>query len=73
MKKINVGFIGAGAFISSTHLKTAGEADFINIAAIHTDILSFKLYGIIPRKDIKARKFFLFLAMFSAIIGEESR
>lgn len=34
MKKINIGFIGAGAFISSTHLKTAGEADFINIAAI---------------------------------------
>ena len=34
MQKINVGFIGAGAFISSTHLKTAGETDFINIAAI---------------------------------------
>ena len=34
MKRINVGFIGAGAFISSTHLKTAGETDFINIAAI---------------------------------------
>ena len=34
MKKINVGFIGAGAFISATHLKTAGETDFINIAAI---------------------------------------
>lgn len=34
MKKVNVGFIGAGAFISATHLKTAGETDFINIAAI---------------------------------------
>ena len=34
MQKINVGFIGAGAFISATHLKTAGETDFINIAAI---------------------------------------
>ena len=34
MQKINIGFIGAGAFISATHLKTAGETDFINIAAI---------------------------------------
>ena len=34
MKKVNVGFIGAGAFISSTHLKTAGNTDFIRIAAI---------------------------------------
>ena len=34
MKQINAGFIGAGAFISATHLKTAGETDFINIAAI---------------------------------------
>ena len=37
MKRINVGFIGEGAFISSTHLKTAGETDFINIAAIETN------------------------------------
>ena len=34
MKVVNVGFIGAGAFISATHLKTAGATDFINIAAI---------------------------------------
>ena len=34
MEKVNVGFIGAGAFISVTHLKTAGATDFINIAAI---------------------------------------
>lgn len=34
MKKVNVGFIGAGAFISATHLKTAGSTDFIRIAAI---------------------------------------
>ena len=34
MKQVNVSFIGAGAFISATHLKTAGAADFINIRAI---------------------------------------
>ena len=34
MKKLNIGFIGAGSFISSTHLRTAAETDFINIAAI---------------------------------------
>ena len=34
MKKVNIGFIGAGAFISATHLQTAGAADFINIRAI---------------------------------------
>ena len=34
MKKINIGFIGAGAFISSTHLPTASQTDFISIAAI---------------------------------------
>ena len=34
MEKVNVGFIGAGAFISVTHLRTAGATDFINIAAI---------------------------------------
>ncbi len=43
MKKVNVGFIGAGAFISTTHLRTAGATDFINIAAIaeiNADILA---------------------------------
>ena len=34
MKNVNVGFIGAGAFISATHLKTAAATDFINISAI---------------------------------------
>ena len=34
MKMVNVGFIGAGAFINATHLKTAGATDFINIAAV---------------------------------------
>ena len=34
MKQVNVGFIGAGAFISSTHLRTAGATDYINISAI---------------------------------------
>lgn len=34
MKKVNIGFIGAGAFISSTHLITASRTDFINIAAV---------------------------------------
>ncbi len=32
--KVKIGFIGAGAFISAHHLKTAGETPFIEIRAI---------------------------------------
>ena len=34
MKQVHVGFIGAGSFISITHLPTAAESDFIRIRAI---------------------------------------
>lgn len=34
MKKVNIGFIGAGSFISCTHLPTAAATGYINIAAI---------------------------------------
>ena len=34
MKKVNIGFIGAGSFISATHLPTAAATEYINIAAI---------------------------------------
>ena len=33
-KKVRIGFIGAGAFISSRHLRTASETPFMEIAAI---------------------------------------
>ena len=33
-KKIRLGFIGAGAFISARHLKTAGETPYMEIRAI---------------------------------------
>ena len=33
-RKIRIGFIGAGAFISSRHLKTAGETPYMEIRAI---------------------------------------
>ncbi|MBO4513707.1 MAG: Gfo/Idh/MocA family oxidoreductase [Victivallales bacterium] len=33
-RKVQIGFIGAGAFISAHHLKTAGETPFIEIRAI---------------------------------------
>ena len=34
MKQVNIGFIGAGSFISCTHLPTAAATEYINIAAI---------------------------------------
>ena len=34
MKQVHVGFIGAGSFISITHLPTAAKSDFIRIRAI---------------------------------------
>ncbi len=34
MKNVNLGFIGAGSFVSAHHLLTARDCDFINIAAI---------------------------------------
>ena len=33
-KQANVGFIGAGGFISAHHLVTANESEYLNIAAI---------------------------------------
>ena len=34
MKKVNVGFIGVGSFISMHHLPHAAECDFMRIRAI---------------------------------------
>ena len=51
MKKIKIGFIGAGAFISTTHLKTAKETDFIDIGAI-ADLDEARLEAHRQRYDI---------------------